>query len=254
MSRKNPDFEIRVRTYRDSDSETVQELFKNAIIIGVDSTMFVALRAQFKTRFALASYIITSLGVFIATWPPTTLFRYLGFFLCFLGSTPFSISIYTLFSDYMNFANHAVENDLRDVPNVYGLTRATGIENALEYVTNGPNAFWVAEVFEAEGKDREVVGCIGLDISNMNAEDNAIELRRMAVSSKHRRQGIAGRLIKVAVAHAQAHDRRYIDLTTSSYKGALDLYEKYGWVTQQRWVLQKSISTHKLRLCLSDKI
>jgi len=88
----------------------------------------------------------------------------------------------------------------------------------------------------------------------MNADDNAIELRRMAVSSKHRRQGIAGRLIKVAVAHAQAHDKRYIDLTTSSYqKSALDLYEKYGWVIRQRWVLQKSISTHKLRLCLNDK-
>jgi len=32
--RKKPDFEIRVRTYRESDSEKVQELFKNAIIIG----------------------------------------------------------------------------------------------------------------------------------------------------------------------------------------------------------------------------
>jgi len=85
----------------------------------------------------------------------------------------------------------------------------------------------------------------------MNAEDNAIELRRMAVSSKHRRQGIAGRLIKAAVAHAQAHDRRYIDLTTSSYqKSALNLYKKYGWVIRQRWVFAKNISTHKLRLYL----
>ena len=86
---------------------------------------------------------------------------------------------------------------------------------------------------------------------NVNFEDNAIELRRMAVSSKHRRQGIAGRLIKVALAHAQAHDRRYIDLTTSYQKGALDLYEKYGWVIRQRWVLFSNIYTHKL---LSDKI
>ena len=95
------------------------------------------------------------------------------------------------------------------------------------------------------------------DINNLNVnfEDNAIELRRMAVSSKHRRQGIAGRLIKVALAHAQAHDRRYIDLTTTSYqKGALDLYEKYGWVIRQRWVLFNNIYTHKLRRYLSDKI
>jgi len=124
--------------------------------------MFVALRAQFKTRFALASYSIIGLGVFIATWQPTTLFQYLGFFLGFLGSTPFSFFIYTLFFDYMDFANHAADNDLKDVPKVYGLTRATGIENTLEYVTNGPNALWVAEVCEAEGKYPEVVGCVGL--------------------------------------------------------------------------------------------
>jgi len=34
MSRRKPDFEIHVRAYRDSDSEKVPELFRNAIIIG----------------------------------------------------------------------------------------------------------------------------------------------------------------------------------------------------------------------------
>jgi hypothetical protein len=75
---------------------------------------------------------------------------------------PFAFYIHTLFSGFINFANHAVNTDLKDIPNVYGLTRAAaGTENELEYVANGPNCFWVAELCE-EGVYPEVVGCCGL--------------------------------------------------------------------------------------------
>jgi len=87
----------------------------------------------------------------------------------------------------------------------------------------------------------------------MNARDNAIELRRMAVSSKYRRRGIASRLINIAVAHARAHGKSCIDLTTSSYQeSALGLYEKHGWVIRREWVLMfTNLYTHQLRRYLN---
>ncbi|KIM49789.1 hypothetical protein M413DRAFT_57183, partial [Hebeloma cylindrosporum] len=115
--------------------------------------------------------------------------------------------------------------DLKDVPKAYGLTRK-GEKG--EYVADGPNGFWIAEDYDAEGMHSEVVGCTGLV---NNAQNTAIELRRMAVSSKYRRRGIASRLINIAVAHAQAHGKEYIDLTTSSFQeSTLSFYETHGWV------------------------
>lgn len=87
----------------------------------------------------------------------------------------------------------------------------------------------------------------------MNPRDNAIELRRMAVSSQYRRRGIAGRLIDITITHARTHGKQYIDLTTSSHQeSALGLYEKYGWVIRRSWVLMATnMYTHQLRRYLN---
>ena len=50
---------------------------------------------------------------------------------------------------------------LKDVPKVYGLTRERETEKG-EYVTKGPNGFWVAEVCHAKGMYPEIMGYAGL--------------------------------------------------------------------------------------------
>jgi hypothetical protein len=85
----------------------------------------------------------------------------LGFFFCFLGTSTFCFLIYTRFASYQYFVEHAMTTDLKDVPKAYGLIRETETEKG-EYVTNGPNGFWVAEVCHAEGMYPEIVACAGL--------------------------------------------------------------------------------------------
>ena len=102
-----------------------------------------------------------ALGVFLAAWSPTTRIRYLGYYLCLLGTATFSFLIYTRFCSYRYFVEHAITTDLKDVPKAYGLTPARETEKG-EYVADGPNGFWVAEVYHAEGMYPEVVGCAGL--------------------------------------------------------------------------------------------
>jgi len=185
MDTKTPNLEIRFRTYRHSDAEAVRELFKDSITVGGtahslhltllsrqsltttshdhpgDSPMMVALHAQFTTPSAIALYTMTALGAFLAAWSPTTRIRYLGFFFCFLGTATFSFLIYTRFTSYGYFVEHAMTTDLKDVPKTYGLTLARETGKG-EYVANGPNGFWVAEVYHAEGMYPEIVGCAGL--------------------------------------------------------------------------------------------
>jgi hypothetical protein len=181
MDTKTPNLEIRFRTYRDSDAEAVRELFRDSITVGGtalslhltlhgrqslthphpgDSPMIVSLRAQFTTPYAIALYTMTALGAFLAAWSPTTRIRYLGFFFCLLGTATFSFLIYTRFTSYRYFVERAMTTDLKDVPKAYGLTMAR--ETKGEYVANGPNGFWVAEVYHAEGMYSEIVGCAGL--------------------------------------------------------------------------------------------
>jgi len=121
----------------------------------------VALHAQFTTLSAIALYLMIALGAFLAAWSPTTRIRYLGFFLCFLGTATFSFLIYARFTSYGYFVEHAMTTDLKDVPKTYGLTLARETGKG-EYVANGPNGFWVAEVYHAEGMYPEIVGCAGL--------------------------------------------------------------------------------------------
>jgi len=130
--------------------------------------MIVALRAQFTSPAAFALYTLSALGVYLAVWAPTTRIRYLGFFFCLLGTATFAFCLYTRFYSFKYFAEYAGTSDLGDVPRAYGLTiqkETDQLETGTEkggYATNGPNGFWVAEVYHPEGLYPEVVGCVGL--------------------------------------------------------------------------------------------
>lgn len=202
----------------------------------------------------------------------TTRIRYLGFFLCLLGAVTFSFLVYTRFTDHRGLVKHMITTNLTDIPKAYRLTPASETEKG-EYAAHGPSGFWVAEIYHAEGMYPKIVGRIGLgafsprphrkwltlvtfppDISRTNAQDNAIELRRMTVSSQHRRRGIASRLMDIVVAHERTHGKKYIDLFASPYNEiASDLYEKRGWVIRRRRVKggpATNMYAHQLRRSL----
>jgi GNAT superfamily N-acetyltransferase len=82
------------------------------------------------------------------------------------------------------------------------------------------------------------------------ADDSSIpepcvsEIRRIAVSLKHRRRGIASALIRVAIDYASATKRREqissLAIATSEFQpDAMRLYERFGWRETGRYTFVK---------------
>jgi GNAT superfamily N-acetyltransferase len=75
-------------------------------------------------------------------------------------------------------------------------------------------------------------------------EPGVSEIRRMAVSPKYRRRGIASALLRVAVDYANATKHReqisYLALSTSEFQpDAMRLYERLGWREIGRYTFVK---------------
>ncbi|KAJ7724352.1 hypothetical protein B0H16DRAFT_323876 [Mycena metata] len=80
------------------------------------------------------------------------------------------------------------------------------------------------------GGVEEVLGCIAIDYLP-ETETRTAEIRRMLVSEKHCRHGLASRLILETIRHAETMPGvESIQLSTSEFQsGARRLYEGFGW-------------------------
>ena len=89
------------------------------------------------------------------------------------------------------------------------------------YRTSGEGEFWVARTGD------RVVGCIG--ILRLQAAD--YELRRMYVDPRLRGQGLAQRLLDIALAWASARGARALYLETNErWTAAHRIYERNGFL------------------------
>jgi ribosomal protein S18 acetylase RimI-like enzyme len=87
------------------------------------------------------------------------------------------------------------------------------------YLRRHDQGFWVAD---AGG----VVGMVGIE----HRDDQAAELRRMAVEKAQRRKGIARELLAAAEAFSESRGYRRIVLSTSELQvAAMRLYESSGY-------------------------
>jgi len=146
---------------------------------------------------------------------------------------------------YLQHATPRAGSDLSNIARHYGVVMVDGGESKFL----GRSGFWVAEMMEDETPTGEVVGCIGIGMSqtgrrlhkrhscslpgtdsNFYPEPAVAELRRAAVSATTVRQGIGRRLIETALDHCRKHDFKTVRLSTSMYQtSAVKIYEKYGW-------------------------
>ena len=100
------------------------------------------------------------------------------------------------------------------------------------YMRHDGNHFWVAESFERAGGgaapsgEAEVVGMIG--VQHHNDEPGVGEIRRLRVSSAHRRKGIGSALVETALRFCQ--ERQYLKVTLDTFmerEPAVRLFEKF---------------------------
>lgn len=93
------------------------------------------------------------------------------------------------------------------------------------YLTEPGNHFWIAELTEdANGSRGEIVGMIGVQ----HHEDGVGEIRRLRVSTKHRRRGIGSVLMETALKFCR--DKNYLKVTLDSFmerEPAMKLFQKF---------------------------
>ena len=118
------------------------------------------------------------------------------------------------------------------------------------FYRHGNGEFWVAD-----GGDG-IVGSVAL----IDIGDGRMALRKMFVAPAQRGDGLAARLLDVALAHARAHDAREVLLgTTDAFLAAHRFYEKHGFSRIDRDALPAAfpvmaVDTRFYRLALAAPV
>ncbi|KAJ3572609.1 hypothetical protein NP233_g2962 [Leucocoprinus birnbaumii] len=183
--------------------------------------------------------------------------RYVG---CSISLTA-GVAILTRFGLAFRMVSSAIEEnlikDLVDVPFNYGLAIAREPDKQRDgnLTTSGPGGFWVVEATHSITGKKELVGCGGLAFIQDRKEG---ELRRVAVSCRHSRRGVASMIIQATLAHAKTHNLPSIYLLTSSLQdAAVALYKKHGWVvekTSEELVVGCRVCTIHMRVRLKEQL
>ncbi|KAF8162687.1 acyl-CoA N-acyltransferase [Crassisporium funariophilum] len=232
---------IRVRRYRPSDSEAVRELFRVGMGFGAGSPRVLALKATYTAPLSLMSYSISTLGILLAARASTNRIKCLGIGLSLAGCAVVAGYRQMMSNSYLSLIEEHLNDDLKDIAQHYEMRPVPRVdgEGTFEYAPSGPSCFWVAEVYRVNSENcesqAEVVGSIALDASMATDDNSVAELRRMVVSPTQHRRGIGGMLIERLIDHARDHGIKMVTLTTSSHSPqAVSIYEKFGWVLQQK--------------------
>ncbi|KAF5349575.1 hypothetical protein D9756_008881 [Leucocoprinus leucothites] len=236
-SKRSPssEFDYRLRLYRPGDSKEVQALYLNAMIWQPHAPLMSFLKLVATTTIAKVIYLTSILGAAIWVRHPT-----LGQVISLVAGGAALLQLGFAFRMVWSVVMQNLKEDLADVAEHYMLVpvNKVGSDNEskkeLELQASGPRGFWIVEATHRATGKTELAGCGGLDIIQKGDTSEA-EFRRMVVSSRHTRRGIAAMVIGAIVAHAKSHNLPSIYLSTSSLQSpAIKLYKKHGWVEERR--------------------
>ncbi|KAJ3568300.1 hypothetical protein NP233_g5800 [Leucocoprinus birnbaumii] len=240
------EFDYHLRLYHNTDNSAVQDLYLNAMMWHPQAPLRPFLKLVATTTTAKVLYAISALG--LAMW--TCYYPVLGRVISLTGCAAVLLQLGLAFRMISSVVKQNLNDDLLDVSRHYRLVSASGDEaNAQQegrLETSGPRAFWVVEATHKVTGRKELAGCAGLDFIEKYGKPEG-ELRRMVVSGHHTRRGVAAMVIKAAIVHAKAHNLPSIYLSTSSLQGpAIKLYEKHGWVVEER----REMPAFETRACI----
>ncbi|KAJ7029697.1 acyl-CoA N-acyltransferase [Mycena alexandri] len=235
------DDHIYVRKFRPSDFPQVRNLLLEAFVTGKGSVAStVKLRYLYQAP-ALTSYFLGAGGVYVLWILPahyrTTPPAFAALALVVLSLVVFIALQMGLTKSVRGFCDKALATDMRDIPKHY----AAGVF----FVAVQPAATTAKLVEGAENlvdgeKAEQVLGFVGLEYQP-DKNSKSAEVRRMVVGAKHRRRGLASRLMLEVLKHGETiRGLQTIKLGVSQYQpAARKLYEKLGWVRDgqtETWV------------------
>ncbi|KAF8178126.1 acyl-CoA N-acyltransferase [Mycena galopus ATCC 62051] len=211
--------DIYIRRYRPSDQPQIRTLLFEGFVTSEGSPAFVAKRRYLFKPPSFIAYFFTGIGIGLLPRGSSS-WRILGALLCAVGIGLFAAVQYSIPQAITAYCEEALKADMGNIEGHY----------------RAPAAFFVAarvrgsnERAGGEGAE-EVVGYVGLEYLP-EKDPCTTEARRMIVSAKYRRRGIAQRLMRTLIAHAESIPKvQSIDLWLTEFQpGAQRLYERLGW-------------------------
>ncbi|CAA7268934.1 unnamed protein product [Cyclocybe aegerita] len=223
-------YSTRVRTFKESDSAQVRELYLLAMLYGPRAPVTIALKHQLRKPFAMVLYSIFACGVALLRQSST---RVTGMAMSSTALSLFLAWCRIIWSKFKTFCQAAVDGDLADIGKNYSALPSDGFEVH-------SSRFWVVEVVEGD-ETGKIVGAVGLD-SSTNPDPKSAELRRMVVSPAYQQQGVGSLLVKTLLEYARMHGLTSVFLSTSMYQmPAMQLYERLGFVLDKKVEVQVKI-------------
>ncbi|XP_069601146.1 probable N-acetyltransferase CML1 isoform X3 [Ranitomeya imitator] len=190
--------EYQIRLYKDSDYESVREIFAHGITEHTAKAFRFSLRlpriwAIFVVTFLLFSHITGSLLVSILA-----VIIDIGFL--------FLLNKYI----FVSYVQHSLDDDMLDIQKYY-------------FQRDG-YCFWVAE------SSGEIAGIVAAVPPDHPGGERQVELKRMSVPRKYRGKGIAKALCRMVIDFARERGCEAVILETSYPQvDAWRLYEKMGF-------------------------
>ncbi|KAJ2912730.1 hypothetical protein MD484_g7686, partial [Candolleomyces efflorescens] len=247
---------IRIRPLEDRDADQVRELVWNGMCVDDDSPLQVALKLEnlihlpLGIKFGLGAILTVTLGLEAAS---AARFGVQNVLLLRVGGRNLTLLLIAialaawLWVGYrrerikqciVGYVTRMLDEDMPDLRAFYTPRPSDDPEQP------DVRAFWVAEV--DEGMGQRVAGCIGIAPHQPSGPFTA-ELRRLSVSSSHRRLGIASLLLEASLLHAKENGLKKVGLGVSAYQApAIGLYLRKGFEAVKktrglkcvlRWVL-----------------
>ncbi|ORX91253.1 acyl-CoA N-acyltransferase [Basidiobolus meristosporus CBS 931.73] len=245
-----PNHQLKVRTFQPSDTAAIHRIFAQGIAEPIS--------LGFRRAVSLPKTVaLGSVGPLAATTLCTQFLRSStsGLFkraliVGVLGSAAWAGSLIGLLywhirGGYQSYIAWSLGADLKDIKEYYRLEEIECDGGARQLVPTSDSQFWVCTL------DEEVVGFVALDYQVQADGSKTWELRRMIVSSQHRRMGIAQLLIQTLLDWAKERGATNVHLMTSEMQhGAMKLYERFGWKEESRVKLMYGIDGVNYRLNL----
>ncbi|KAJ7158149.1 hypothetical protein C8R46DRAFT_1292206 [Mycena filopes] len=198
--------DIHVRQFRPSDFPQVRTLLFEGFVTG-EGSVARSVKRSFLTKppsvlafLCIGAGLVLGWTLFAAEWTSAT--GAAAAALIVLGAAVLVGLRVFVTRSMIGFCEDALAGDLRDIP----------------------------AHFCAPGCQEEVLGCVRLEYLP-EKDAKAAEIRRMLVTTKHRRLGLASRRMLATIQHAETMPGvECIKLSTSEFQGgAQRLYEGLGW-------------------------
>ncbi|XP_073506611.1 probable N-acetyltransferase family 8 member 5 isoform X4 [Phyllobates terribilis] len=190
--------EYQIRLYKDSDYESVREIFADGITEHTAKAFHFSLRLRRVWAFFLVTFLLFS--------------NITGSFLVSILAVIIDIGLLFLIQKYiyLSYVQQSLDDDMLDIQKYY--------------LQRDGYCFWVAE------SSGEIAGMVAAVPPDHPGGERQVELKRMSVSRKYRGKGIAKALCRMVIDFARERGCEAVILETSYPQvDAWRMYEKMGF-------------------------